>query len=133
MQTSLKTYWKALSKPGREQRLPIHVPLTYRRVGEKAWHGGATENISHLGVLFQAEQALEVGTPVEINFKQPIDTGEAVGVVVSCRGEIVRTILSPATEKPPVLAAKVSESQFKPRPIVEIRKLVGDDRGPMPA
>jgi len=133
MQTSLKAFWKAMTKPSREARLLIHAPLAYRRVGEKAWHGGATKDISRSGVLFQADQPMEIGAPVEINFREPVDTGEESGTVGSCRAEIVRAIVLPETVKPPVLAAKVSASQFKPRRAVDVRKWVGDDRGPMAA
>lgn len=133
MQTSLKTFWKALAKRRREPRLLIQVHLAYRRVGEKVWHGGGIKDISRSGVLFQAEQPMDIGTPVEINFREPVDIGEESGNVVSCRGEIVRAIVLPETVKPPVLAAKMSDSQFMPRPMVEIRKFVGDDRGPMAA
>jgi hypothetical protein len=130
MASSLKEYWKALTKPGRVHRMAIHVPLNYRRVGENGWHHGATENISRVGVLFQAEQAVDVGTPVEISFQEPIDTGEVVGEVVACRGEVVRAIPPPSTEDSLALAARVWQYQFKPRPAVDIRNLVGDDRGP---
>ena len=131
MQSSLKSFLKALTKPGRERRLPIHVPLTYRRVGEKVWHGGATRDISLSGVLFQAEQPMAIGVPVEIKFRKPVDTGEEAGDMTFCRGKIVRTVLAPAAKKYPVLAARVYESRLKPRPVTEIRKWVGDDRGPM--
>src|SRR5215813_4306965 len=43
--------------PARAQRFQLHLPLKYRRLGEKIWHEGTTENISRSGMLFKAEEA----------------------------------------------------------------------------
>ena len=42
--------------PTRAQRFQLHLPLRYRRLGEKQWHEGTTENISRSGMLFQADE-----------------------------------------------------------------------------
>jgi hypothetical protein len=131
MQTSLKSIWRFWSRHSREPRLAIHTSLSYRQAGEKAWHGGTAQDVSLSGVLFRAEQPMDIGTRVEIHFREPVDIGEEAGNVISCRGEIVRTILPPTKDTPPALAAKVFEPRFKPRPMFEVRKYVGDDRGPM--
>jgi hypothetical protein len=130
MESSVKGFWKALTKPGRTHRMAVRVPLEYRQVGENDWHRGTTENISRRGVLFQAERPVKVGTAVEISFREPIDTGEAVGAVIACQGEIVRTLMPGSATARPALAAKVQQFKFKPRPAADIRDLVGDDRGP---
>src|SRR5215472_649367 len=45
--------------PSRAQRFQLHLPLKYRRLGEKLWHEGTTENISRSGMLFKAEEPLQ--------------------------------------------------------------------------
>jgi hypothetical protein len=133
MQTSIKSFWKSRMRHRREPRLPIYAPLTYRQAGEKVWHSGTARDVSLTGVLFQAEQPIEIGTPVEIRFREPVDVGAEAGAVVSCRGEIVRAVPEAAKDLPAALAARVIEPHFQPHPMFEVRKYVGDDRGPLAA
>src|SRR5882724_2987706 len=59
--------------PTRAQRFQLHLPLRYRRLGEKVWHDGKTENISRSGMLFQADEALQPHSQLEINLVLPAE------------------------------------------------------------
>jgi hypothetical protein len=93
----------------RAPRFPIHTQLRYRPSGETAWREGITENISRTGVLFRAEQIVTVNTPVEMSFLLPVEVGGEEGAAVFCRGMIVRTVLPPAHDAAPALAARILE------------------------
>ncbi len=131
MGAPLRTFFKALTKRGRSQRVLMHAPLSYRRVAEGEWLRGKSENVSSSGILFQAAQLETVGTAVDIKFDEPLETGDDTGILESCRGEIVRALAVPGTEQVLMLAAKLSQFQFKPRPPFDVRAAIGEDRGPM--
>ncbi len=86
--------WKLLEKLGsgssqRRSRFIIHIPISYRRVGDFAWSQAKSENLSRSGVLFRAAKPLEVNCPVEMQFVAPPELGDG-GNLVACRGYIVR-------------------------------------------
>ncbi len=97
----------------RAQRFPLHLPLRYRARGESAWQTGWTENISSSGVLFQAASIFKLAAPVELSFVLPGEVGGAGGGVVYCHGEIVRTIMPPASDAPPAMAARILDYHFQ--------------------
>jgi hypothetical protein len=131
MKDPLKSLLNALKRKSRSQRVVMHVPLNYRRVGDREWRHGRTENVSRSGLLFQAEQAEKAGTAVEINFDEPLETGDDAGTVMSCRGQIVRALPVPGTNQALLLAAKLSHFKLKPRPAFDMRGAIGEDRGPL--
>ncbi len=131
MAAPLKTLFKALTKHKRSQRVLMHAPLSYRPVGNGEWRRGKSENVSSSGILFQAMRPEKVGTSVDIKFDEPLETGDEAGILESCRGEIVRAHEVPGTEQILLLAAKLSQFQFKPRPAFDVRAAIGEDRGPM--
>ena len=96
----------------RASRVPIEFTLRYRPGGEVGWSEARTINISRSGVLFEAEESLEIDTPIEMNFDMPPEFGGAAGIVVTCRGKVVRTILPPSTDAPPAVAATIEEYRF---------------------
>jgi hypothetical protein len=98
--------------PPRAQRFDIQLPLSFRACGETTWRRGLTENISYAGVLFWAEQALKVNTPVEMIFEMPVEVGGEIGAEVVCRGEIVRSVLSGNEDAGGLLAASIVEYHF---------------------
>src|SRR6202790_168412 len=57
--------------PARAQRFYLQLPLRYRRLGEKEWHVGTTENISRSGMLFEADELLQPAAQLEINLVLP--------------------------------------------------------------
>ncbi len=99
----------------RAHRFAIKAPVRYRPSGEMDWIDGKTENISRSGVLFEGERYLDLSTPIEINFKLPAEIG-GQDAEVACRGLIVRTILPPATDAAPSLAAKILDYWIVPGP-----------------
>jgi len=68
--------------PTRAQRFQLHLPLRYRRLGEKDWHVGTTENISRSGMLFEADEVLQPNSQLEINLVLP---QEIAGRVVTLK------------------------------------------------
>ncbi len=76
---------------------------------------GRTENISRSGILFHSSAPLEVDVPVELSFALPVEAGGESGAMVVCHGQIVRRLLSPASDAPSALAAKILEYHLKRR------------------
>lgn len=103
-------------EPSRASRFPIRTPISYRPEGDEDWQVGETENISRSGVLFNSKDLLEVNTALEMTFPLPTEiksdatTGRTEGgAVVLCRGHIVRTVLTPASDSPGRMAATFSD------------------------
>jgi hypothetical protein len=79
----------------RAPRFALDVPLRYRAVGERDWSSGQSANISRSGVLFRADRALPLETPVELAFKLPVKLLGELAARVVCSGEIVRAAEGP--------------------------------------
>ena len=103
--------------PTRAQRFQLHLPLRYRRLGEKQWHEGTTENISRSGMLFQANETIQPSSQVEINLVLPAEIAGLSGTEVVCRGEVVRTIESRGNALSPALAARILQYHFQHGPL----------------
>jgi PAS domain S-box-containing protein len=105
------------SAPARAQRFYLHLPLRYRRLGEKEWHVGTTENISRSGMLFEADELLQPRSQLEINLVLPAEIAGLSSTEVVCRGEVVRTV-EPRAETPnPALAARILQYHFQHGPL----------------
>jgi len=98
---------KERTKSVRAPRVRATVPLHIREVGGFGWKTGTTEDISQSGVLFKVDKAMEVGTPVELQYSPPVQVTWATNSQVSCRGKIVRTQPAPSPESKPACAAKI--------------------------
>ena len=96
----------------RAPRFPLHLPLRYRAVGEGSWREGLTENISGSGVLFRAQDLLQVSTPVELTFRLSVAD---LNSEVFCRGQVVRTVPPAGPSGPPALAATIADYHFQRR------------------
>jgi len=99
--------------PSRAQRFQLHLPLRYRRLGEKTWHDGQTENISRSGMLFQADQSLQPSVQLEINLVLPAEIAGLSATEVVCRGEIVRAIKTNGGNEGLALAARILQYHFQ--------------------
>ena len=93
----------------RASRFPVELPLRYRLFGDLGWTDGKTVNISRSGVLFEVDEPMSADTPIELAFDLPIEMGGGPGAEVTCRGQIVRTILPPSTDAPPSVAVSITE------------------------
>jgi PAS domain S-box-containing protein len=103
--------------PARAQRFQLHLPLRYRRLGEKIWHEGTTENISRSGMLFQADEVLQPSSQLEINLVLPAEIAGLSATEVVCRGEVVRTVEPNAKALSPALAARILQYHFQHGPL----------------
>ena len=103
--------------PSRAQRFQLHLPLRYRRLGEKDWHVGTTENISRSGLLFQGDDVLQPSSQLEINLVLPAEIAGLSGTEVVCRGEVVRTIEPQGSTLSPALAARILQYHFQHGPL----------------
>jgi len=104
--------------PSRAQRFQLHLPLRYRRLGEKEWHTGQTQNISRSGMLFQADELLQPSSQLEINLVLPAEIAGLSETEVVCRGEVVRTIEGEeGTTMSPALAARILQYHFQHGPL----------------
>jgi len=101
----------------RAQRFELHLPLRYRRVGEKLWHEGTTENISRSGMLFRADEVLQPSSQVEINLVLPAEIAGLSDTEVVCRGEVVRTLEANGKAVSPALAARILQYHFTHGPL----------------
>lgn len=103
--------------PSRAQRFQLHLPLRYRRLGEKDWHVGTTENISRSGLLFQGDDILQPSAQLEINLVLPTEIAGLSGTEVVCRGEVVRTVEPQGSTLSPALAARILQYHFQHGPL----------------
>jgi hypothetical protein len=103
--------------PTRAQRFQLHLPLRYRRLGEKDWHVGTTENISRSGMLFEADEALQPNSQLEINLVLPQEIAGLSATEVVCRGEVVRTVERRGNTLTPALAARILQYHFQHGPL----------------
>jgi len=103
--------------PARAQRFYIQLPLRYRRLGEKEWHVGTTENISRSGMLFEADELLQPAAQLEINLVLPAEIAGLSATEVVCRGEVVRTVEHRGKTLSPALAARILQYHFQHGPL----------------
>lgn len=103
--------------PTRAQRFQLHLPLRYRRIGDKQWHIGTTENISRSGMLFQADQLLPPSVQVEINLVLPAEIAGLSETEVVCRGEVVRAVETTDSAANAALAARILQYHFQHGPL----------------
>src|SRR5271165_6504278 len=103
--------------PSRAQRFQLHLPLRYRRLGEKHWHEGTTENISRSGMLFSTDELLQPSSQLEINLVLPAEIAGLSATEVVCRGEVVRTIEPVGETLSPALAARILQYHFQHGPL----------------
>ena len=76
----------------RADRLPVHVPITYRVAGDEQWFRSQILNLSESGVLFGPTE-LQAGMPVELIFSTPVQVGSIASGRLVCVGEVVRTTM----------------------------------------
>ena len=98
----------------RSPRFPLTLPVRYRVAGTESWLTGTTQNISSSGVLFAAEQRVEVNTPIELAITLPrVKPMEGAGEV---RGSamVVRTGSMDSSPLSAFVAAAFADIEFSP-------------------
>jgi len=119
-------------KTPRAIRIALKTPLRFRQVGENSWSSGMATNISSTGVLLHADRNMDVQTAIQMKYLLPITIAGKNGITVFCKGEIIRSGSSPDGDGKFHFAVKIVDfypgTQWKP----DLRRIVGDDRGPMP-
>jgi PilZ domain len=74
------------------KRFPLELPIKIHKQDSGGDSSGVTGNLSAAGVYIRANEALEVGSPVEFEIALPPEmTGAKENVVIQCRGRVVRT------------------------------------------
>ncbi len=95
----------------RAHRFNLHIPLRYRPVDQQSWRKGITENISRSGLLFRAEEILQLDAQLEINLVLPVEIAGLAATEVFCLGQVVRRVDSGELISP-ALATKILKYQF---------------------
>src|SRR5882762_10272266 len=74
------------------KRFPLELPIKIHKQDSAAEASGVTGNLSAAGVYIRANEALDVGSPVEFEIALPPEmTGAKENVIIQCRGRVVRT------------------------------------------
>jgi hypothetical protein len=79
------------TSPPRAPRMPLHLPLRYRRAGERSWTEAVTQNISRTGVLFSSPNGVTDDETIEVELRFPfVHDIHAPGGRVRAHARIVR-------------------------------------------
>jgi hypothetical protein len=82
------------------KRFPLELPIKLHTEHASGDAKGTTGNLSAAGVYIRADASLEVGSPVEFEITLPPDvTGGQENVMIQCKGRVVRTDPTGASEE----------------------------------
>ena len=98
----------------RAPRFPLHLSVRYRRVGDRQWRRGETENISRSGVLIRGEDPLEIDETVELMVALAVRNAAATSAEVQCCGRVVRTVSPASGQSLPGSAVLIENYNFLP-------------------
>jgi len=90
------------------------LSVRYRRVEDREWRRGETENISHSGVLIRGEKPIAVDTHVEICVRLASVAAQRNEAEVRCRGRVVRTLPPCDRRAWPGCAVAIEQYDFLP-------------------
>ncbi|MGA2628663.1 MAG: PilZ domain-containing protein [Terriglobia bacterium] len=93
----------------RASRYPVTITVRYRPLGEIGWYESKTINISRSGILFEASEPVDPEASLELSFDLPPEMGGTGDGEVTCRGLVVRTMLPPASDSSPMVAASFAD------------------------
>lgn len=93
----------------RATRIRIETPVRFRAVGQSGWCEGMTFNLSQSGVIFRSDRLMETDSLIQMAFALPPEVAGRAGTrtEVTCRGQIVRTVMPATRDGCPHLAAKI--------------------------
>jgi len=89
--------------------------VRYRTQDTERWLLGRTENVSRSGVLFEAEQLLDVDSHIELQLLVPGSGADGGASDIRCVGRVVRQVAAPTEGARPSLAATIEEYRFESR------------------
>ena len=89
----------------RANRRELRIPIRFRRAGDQDWLMGETINLSDSGLLFTANELLDVNTRLEITFQT---VGTPLIARSTLHARIVRRVLSNWPETRIMFAAAYS-------------------------
>ena len=74
------------------KRFPLELPIKIHKSDQAGEHSGVTGDLSAAGVYIRSDATLDLGSTVEFEITLPPEmTGAKEGVVIQCRGRVVRT------------------------------------------
>jgi hypothetical protein len=95
------------------KRFPLELPIKIHDEHASGDTKGLTGNLSAAGVYIRADASLEVGSPVEFEITLPPDvTGGQENVVIQCKGRVVRTDPTGASEDGKGVACVIDSYEF---------------------
>jgi hypothetical protein len=95
------------------KRFPLHLPIKLHSDEASDDAKGTTGNLSAAGVYIRADASLEIGSPVEFEITLPPDvTGGQENVVIQCKGRVVRTDPTGASEEGKGVACVIDSYEF---------------------
>jgi hypothetical protein len=95
------------------KRFPLELPIKLHSENKSGDAAGTTGNLSAAGVYIRADASLEVGSPVEFEITLPPDvTGGQENVMIACKGRVVRTDPTGASEEGRGVACVIDSYEF---------------------
>jgi hypothetical protein len=95
------------------KRFPLELPIKLHSESKSGDAAGTTGNLSAAGVYIRADASLDVGSPVEFEITLPPDvTGGRENVVIACKGRVVRTDPTGASEEGRGVACVIDSYEF---------------------
>jgi hypothetical protein len=95
------------------KRFPLELPIKLHSESKSGDAAGLTGNLSAAGVYIRADSSLEVGSPVEFEITLPPDvTGGRENVMIACKGRVVRTDPTGASEDGRGVACVIDSYEF---------------------
>jgi hypothetical protein len=95
------------------KRFPLHLPIKLHGESASGDAKGTTGNLSAAGVYIRADASLDVGSPVEFEITLPPDvTGGQENVTIQCKGRVVRTDPTGASEEGRGVACVIDSYEF---------------------
>ena len=95
------------------KRFPLELPIKLHSEAPSGDSKGTTGNLSAAGVYIRADASLDVGSSVEFEITLPPDvTGGKDNVVIQCKGRVVRTDPTGASEEGKGVACVIDSYEF---------------------
>jgi hypothetical protein len=101
----------------RAPRFPLQLSVRYRKIGDREWRRGETENVSRSGALIRMEAPLDVDASVELRVTLAVPTSGVDTAEVRCRARVVRSVSPSDHHEWPASAVAIEQYDFEPVPV----------------